>query len=937
MKIYNLKINHIINPLGYYYKTLTASYLTENPRGRHQESAQIRVAKDPQMKQIVFDTGRTDKVSCTGTDLQVDLKPRTRYYWRVRVWDENGNSAESDNAWFETGLLCDGFCGYSITPSFEESIQPVYRKEFHLENQPETARLYITCLGVYEVFLNGVRVGDEVLAPGLTMYDRYVQYQTYDVAQYLKAGENQIEISAGDGWYKGMYGYRQNEFYRKGKQFEMIADLYADDKCVLFTDTSWTVRKNKIIKTDMYDGELYDATFDNHMQYPVRRGKLELSVLRERMGVPVRVMEIIKPKAVLYTTAGETVIDMGQNMTGRVRFVCEEPKGTKITLEHGEVLQNGCFYNENYRTAKARYEYISDGTRQIAGARLCFFGFRYIRVKGIKNVRVEDFEGEVLYSSLSAIANIETGHELLNRLIKNILWSQKGNFLDIPTDCPQRDEKMGWTGDAQIFAETACLNMECYPFFRKYLNDIALEQKETGGLVPQIVPSVGRNERTSAAWGDAAVIIPWKLYEIYGDSSILKEQYESMKGWIAYIDEENKKYGTNPELWQNGFHYGDWLALDGGYYHMPTGGTDVFYVSSAYFFYSVKLMAKTAGVLGKKEEYIYYKNKAEKIQKAIRREYFTGSGRLAVETQTGYILALVFGIVEEEDQKNLIKNQFIRYMKKNGCSLKTGFVGTPFLLEALSRCGRDDMAYQILLDEGFPSWLYSVKLGATTIWERWDALNPDGSMSSTGMNSLNHYANGSVEAWIYHYMAGLSPIMGGAGYKAVRIAPRPSLKIKNLKYYYESAAGPYKICWQIQEKKGKDRFIMEIEIPFDAVAEVMLPFAGKYVSENGKTMMYSGVFSREAGSYRYEYDLGKEIRPYYSLEDSVKELIKNPELKKYLYKKVPMLEKVDGADIQQMTLTEMSKLPFFLGIGTRLGLESEVLQEIDNYLKTVEK
>lgn len=940
MRIHNLKINHITNPLGYWYKTVSASYLVDEAEGQVQESARIRVAEDIDFAKIVFDTGRSKEVSCTGTPLQVALKPRTRYYWKVQVWDELGNEGESEPQWFETGLLDTPFQGISISPAFEESLQPVYIKSFSLKQMPDTARLYIACLGVYEIFLNGQRVGDEMLAPGFTVYDKYVQYQTYDVASYLQAGENHIEVSAGDGWYKGMYGYRQNEFYRLGKGFELIADLYADDACVLSSDLTWKVRKSQILETDMYDGEVYDATFDDTQEYPVQKGQLRTEVLKERLGVPVKIMETVKPKAVLHTKAGETVIDMGQNMTGYISFFCREPKGAKMLIEHGEVMQDGCFYNQNYRTAKARYEYISDGKERWVHARLCYFGFQYLRVTGISEVRLEDFEGQVLYSELPQIGKMETGHELLNQLMKNILWSQKGNFLDIPTDCPQRDEKMGWTGDAQIFAETACLNMECYPFFRKYLHDIALEQEETGGLVPQIVPSVGRNERTSAAWGDAAVIIPWKLYEIYGDVSILEEQYESMKGWISYIDHENARLGTNPDLWQNGFHYGDWLALDGGCYHMPTGGTEVFYVSSAYFFYSTKLLANAAKVLGKTEEAEQYAQKAERIRQAILKEYFTGSGRLSMDTQTGYIAALVFGIVKDKEQKERIKEQFIRRMKKDGCSLKTGFVGTPFLLEALSMCGREDMAYQILLDEGFPSWLFPVKMGATTMWERWDALNPDGSMSSTGMNSLNHYANGSVEAWMYHHIAGICPEKEGAGFKKVRIAPKPHAKLSYMSYRFDSACGTYRINWKVLKKEQQDWMELEVTIPFGAEANIVLPYVDGMVEENGKEnpeLTSDAGFVRKAGRYRYTYALQNEFRPHYSLEDSVKEMVKNPELKKYLYEKVPMLSQVDGAEIQQMTLKEMSALPFFLGLGTRLGLGEDVLKEIEAHISQIEK
>ncbi|WP_394924961.1 family 78 glycoside hydrolase catalytic domain [uncultured Robinsoniella sp.] len=931
MNIHSLKINHITRPLGYLYKTLTASYITESSTGKRQESARIMVARDTDFTDLVFDTGKSSKVSGLGTPLSFPMEPQTCYYWKVQVWDDMGNTQESGTQWFETGLMETGFKGQWISPDLKPAIQPVFVKEFELDKIPESARLYMSCLGVYELYLNGNRVGDEILAPGLTVYEHYVQYQTYDIGSMLRRGKNVIEVTAGDGWYKGLYGYRQNNDYRIGKAFELIADLYVDGELVLCTDLSWQVKKSKIIFSDIYDGEYRDDTLDDSIRFPVKAGSLDKGVVKERLGLPVKVKEILKPKAVITTPKGETVLDMGQNMVGWIAFKCLEEKGTKISLEHGEVLQDGCFYNKNYRTAKARYDYISDGQTKTVHACLTFFGFQYVKITGIENVRLEDFQGEVLYSDLEETGWMKTGNKDLNQLISNIIWSQKGNFLDIPTDCPQRDEKMGWTGDAQIFAGTACLNMDCYEFFRKYLNDISLEQADTNGLVPQIVPSVGRNERTSAAWGDAAVIIPWVLYQYYGDSGILAEQYESMEAWIAYIDRQNSENGTDPNLWKNGFHYGDWLALDGGCYHMPTGGTDVFYISSAYFYYSVKLLAKSAGVLGKDADCEKYSRKAEQIRNAILKEYFTANGKLSIDTQAAYTVSIVFELIREKAQLELIKEQFLLRIRKDGYSLKTGFVGTPFILEALSRCGRSDLAFRILLDKECPGWLYPVTLGATTMWERWGALNPDGSMSDSGMNSLNHYANGSVQEWMYARMAGITPQSDGAGFKRVLIQPQIHPGTGWMDTVLKTAAGLYKIHWEIQKE---NRMLLTCSIPFDATAEIILPCCFGKIILNGEEQPYQtkSRIPADAGVWVFEYKLSDNYCPCYHLEDSVKELVRNPVIKEYLYKKVPMLVHTDGAEIQNMTLAEMSKLPFFLGIGTRLGLDVEVLEEIEGYV-----
>ena len=926
MRIEEMRINHMERPLGFSYPTLTASYKVREARGHRQESARIQVAADENFRHIVCDTGRGSGVTGLGTRLEMTLLPCVRYYWRVQVWDETGDTEISGTEWFETGLMERGFQGISIAPCLDRTVQPVFERDFRLEQKPESARLYITCLGVYEARINGKRVGEEILAPGLTVYDRYVPYQTYDVTDLLQAGGNRIQVAAGDGWYKGRYGCCLNEPSRKDRDFVCLADLYGDGKCLLSTDTSWRVRKSKVLRSDIYDGETLDMTKDSGEYFPVKPGGLDQKLVKERLGVPVKVKEVIYPKEILYSPAGETILDMGQNMTGRLCFFCCLPKGRKVILEHGEVLQEGCFYHENYRTAKARYEYCSDGKPRWVRAGFCFFGFRYVKITGLEKISLEDFAGEVIYSDLPSLSGIRTGHELLNRFLENVLWSQKGNFLDIPTDCPQRDERLGWTGDAQIFAETACLNMECYPFFRKYLNDIALEQEKYGGIVPQTVPFVGKKVRTSAGWGDAAAIIPWKLYEIYGDASILEEQFESMKGWLNYIDGENQKWGTDPDLWQNGFHYGDWLALDGGFERMPTGGTEVYYISSAFFYYSCSLTAKAAFVLKKEKEARHYREKAEKIRKAILREYFTPSGRLAVSTQTSASLALVFGIVQEEGAKERVKKQLTDRVRKDGCGLRTGFAGTPFLLEALSLCGRDDMAYEILLNEEFPGWLFPVKLGATTVWERWDSLGPDGKINPNGMNSFNHYANGSAAAWIWRHAAGIQIQEGGEGFSRVKIAPVPCRKLGNLRAELNTAAGTYKVSWETE--KDREELKLELEIPYGAEACLELPFA-----EEKDSVCYQLT----SGKYYFQYPLPKGWSPCYSLEDSVQTLVKNKEIRDYLYKTAPVLKSLEGDEIQQMTLEELSRLPFLLGLGTELGLDSETLEEMERFLRKIEK
>lgn len=927
MRIEKLRINHIERPLGYLLRRITATYQVTQAKGRRQERARILVARDPELQNIVFDTGITDSVSPLGTPLIFRQEPSARYYWKVQVWDDEGDCGESGVSWFETGLLEEGWEGISITPQLEDAFLPVMEKDFTLDKLPERARLYICGLGVFEAFLNGSRVGEEEMTPYLTPYHSYVQYLTFDVGSLLRIGENNLRVHLGGGWYKGNYGYRQNEDYALGRRFQLLAqmNLWDQDGAVrrIGTDLSWKAAKSNVTISDIYEGEWVDDTLEDARRYPVRAGDLDPGIVKERLSMPVSVMEHLAPAAILHTPKGETVIDMGQNMVGRLSFRCRGKRGERFLFEHGEVLQDGCFYRDNYRTAKAMFSYVSDGIEKEVHPRFTFFGFRYVRVTCRQPLRLTDFRGEVIYSCLERTGTLTTGNQLVNRLISNILWSQKGNFLDVPTDCPQRDEQLGWTGDAQIFARTACLNMECYSFFAKYLHDISLEQEEAGGMVPQVVPNVDRSRKTSAAWGDAAVIIPWALYEIYGDASVLEEQFESMCSWVAYIDRMNREHGTHPDLWQNGFHYGDWLALDGGYYHMPVGGTDTYYLSSAYFYLSVSLTARAAGVLEKRERERYYREKAARIKAAIRQEYFTPNGGLCMDTQTGYLTAIVFGLYEGEEQKKRLGEKLEERLRKDGYQLKTGFVGTPALLPALSMTGRQELAYRILLDTSCPGWLYPVTMGATTMWERWDSIRPDGHISDTGMNSLNHYANGSVMEWLYGYMAGIRQQEGSVGYRRVEICPGVHPALKSVSVRLDTAMGCYGLDWRIQEGNLE----ISLDIPFGGEARVTLPYVKGKLRINGAPGQET-EFTVASGHYELEDD----YIPRHNMAESVRELIRSQEIREYLYRRIPMLERIDGAEIQNMTLPELARLPFFLGIGTKLGMGQETLYEVEEYI-----
>jgi alpha-L-rhamnosidase len=540
------------------------------------------------------------------------------------------------------------------------------------------------------------------------------------------------------------------------------------------------------------------------------------------MSLPIVVNEYVKPISVIHTPKDETIIDMGQNMTGWVRFKVNEPAGTVIKLSHTEILQDECFYNENLRKAKAEYTYVSDGTEKIVEPHFTFYGFRYVMIEGLtKPIELEDYMGCVVYSKLETSGKIATSDSRINQLISNAVWSQKDNFLDVPTDCPQRDERMGWTGDAQMFCKTASYNMETYAFYSKYLRDLWVEQKDFDGMVGHVVPSFIQLTNPissfwwgSCAWGDASVIMPWTMYQHYGDKTILEKQYESMKAWIDWVVKNN----LGPTgLWENGFKFGDWLALDGRPDQEDDryGGTDTTLVASAYLKYSSELVAKTAAILGNKKDEEYYQMVSDRTKKAIQVTYYK-DGISLNRTQTAHVIALAMNLVED-NQRAKIAAGLVELLRENDMHLTTGFVGTPFLCKALSSEGYSEEAYQVLFQKDFPSWLYEVDMGATTIWERWNSVLPDGKISGTGMNSLNHYTYGSIMQWMYENMCGLN--LTEIGFKKFSVNPEYTDRFDFAEMEYDCAYGKIQIKWT----KKENGYSLFVKVPFDTEAYVTIP------------------------------------------------------------------------------------------------------------------
>lgn len=944
MIISRLKTNRITNPLGFHLGAPRLSYVVSETEATRQIAAQIQVALDEGFAQIVFDTGRSGEISSLAYELPIRLEPRTRYYWRVSVWADNGEEAKSGTAWFETAKLDEAWRAEWIAPRLDKDIHPVLGKTFTLAKEVRSARAYVCGLGLYELELNGCKAGGEYLAPNFNAYDKWLQYQTYDVTELLQQGLNTVEAMLGNGLYKGRFGFEGGEYEVYGDRYSFLCELVIThtDGSVAYvcTDGSWYAKRSPVLESGLYDGEHYDAALRDDTRYEVETADTGFfGRLQARRSLPVVVREVLKPADVLTTPAGETVLDMGQNMVGWVQFRDRAPKGTEILLEYGELLQDGNFYRDNLRTAKALHRYVSDGEGRLVRPHFTFYGFQYVKITGwAGKVDPDDFTGCVLYSDMEQTGSIETSNPLVNRLFLNALWGQKGNFLDVPTDCPQRDERMGWTGDAQVFAGTAAFNMDTYAFFSKYGYDLWQEQAALDGMVPMVVPAATVKGGGSSAWGDAATIIPWTVYLHTGDKAILEQQFDSMKAWVDYIKRADDASGAR-RLWTEGFHFGDWLALDGEDPSMPTGGTETAYISSAYYSYSATLVAKAAAVLGKTDLAQQYDKLSNEVKEAVRKEYFTPNGRLALNTQTALTVALFMDLAPEKDRARVAQDLMAR-LKKDHNHLKTGFVGTPYLCRVLSESGLQELAYTLLLNKDYPSWLYAVSMGATTIWERWNSVLPDGRISGTDMNSLNHYAYGSIAEWMYRHMAGIHPSEAKPGFKHVRLAPQPDCRLRYAKASLQSAAGLYESGWELSEN---GELKLRFAVPFDATAEAELPDARiGNVSVNGKPMRdVSGLRAEQSGStvclqlvsgvwefvYRPEADYIKR----YSTQVPLNEVLSDVEARRAVEEALPQLAGFPRemmAKLGSKSLRELAHMPF-------LKIPSETLDALDGVLNRI--
>ena len=848
------KTEYLKNPIGIDATAPRFSWrIYSARRGTMQQAYELRVAFDSAefQKNPLWQSG---KVSSSASILRPysgpPLRSGTRYYWEVRVWDNAGRVSDwSKPAFWETGLLDrTDWKAQWVTPDLLEDTtranpSPILRREFSLRSGIRSARLYVTSLGLNAIELNGEAVTDALFRPGWTSYDNRLQYDTYDVTHLLRAGVNSICATLGDGWYRGHLGFegKRNNYGTRLALLAQIVVHYANGESQVFgTDDHWKASTGPILLSDIYDGETYDARlekegwsragYNDASWRGVKTLERVSASLVAPVGPPLRRKQEIKPARIIHTPAGETVFDFGQNMVGWVRLKVHGPAGTVVRLRHAEVLDKaGNFYTANLRDAKQTVQYTLKGVgTEFYEPHFSFQGFRYVAIDGFPGSPTPDaLTGIVVYSDLEQSGTFTSSNPLLNRLQENIVWGQRGNFVDVPTDCPQRDERLGWTGDAQVFSRTAAFNMDVSGFFAKWLADVAVDQRPDGA-VPWVIPDVlGRSMQGtagSAGWSDVAVIVPWNMYQAYGDTAMLARQYASMRKWVEY---ERAQAGPTL-LWTKGFHFGDWLAFQTTRADYPGATTDKDLIATAYFAHSTDLLARSAAVLGRVDDAREYRNLFERIRSAFQHEYVTSTGRLTSNTQTAYVLALDFDLIPKSLQASA-SSRLANDVREMG-HLTTGFLGTPALTRMLSDNGYLGDAYKLLLNEEYPSWLYEVKHGATTIWERWDGEKPDSTFEEASMNSFNHYAYGAIGDWMYRVLAGLNSDPEEPGYRHIVIRPQSG---GGLTYANATLITPYGEASSGWKLDGA-RVHVIARVPPNTYATVYLPEArADAVSESG--------------------------------------------------------------------------------------------------------
>lgn len=907
MKLYDLRTEYKVNPIGITEKNPRFSWKLESDVNDTMQQSYHIVVKEKD--RIVWEVKEENEDSVLIAYAGEELKDETCYDVTVEVTDNHGHTATGEMS-FETGILePETFQAKMITHDFpeDETACPIFFRTFTAKGKVKKARIYATSRGVYEAYLNGERIGADRMTPGWTSYHHRLQYQIYDITEMIRE-ENEIEIMVGNGWYKGIFGFMltPNIYGDRVGAFAEIHMEYEDgSREAICTDESWNVRTGAVRYSEIYMGETIDTTIDRDSDradtacvgsacessvcadFGVRTGtvsamEFDKQTLTAQENEPVRITERIPAKELIVTPKGEKLVDFGQNLTGLVELKVHGRKGQKIVIRHAEVLdKDGNFYTETLRQAKSEDTYICNGEEQVFLPHFTFHGFRYICVEGMDDLNLDQFTACVMHSDMEKTGDFHCSNQKVNQLQSNIAWGQRGNFLDIPTDCPQRDERLGWTGDAQIFSWTASFNRNTALFFRKWMRDVAAESSLEKG-VPHVVPDI-LGQYSSSAWSDVAVIVPWVVYQTYGDKGILEENWKCMHEWVDYI---KNQCGANG-LWQTGYQYGDWLALDKEESADRTGATDKYMIANAYYLYVTDLVRQTAEILGFAEEERTYRKLYDTTLEAFRQEYYTNTGRIVSETQTGAILSLYFHLAREKDRERILQTLKTN-IENHKNHLATGFVGTPYLCHTLSENGEHELAATIFMKEDYPSWLYAVNMGATTIWERWNSIMPDGSFDVSGMNSLNHYAYGSIGDWMYRKVAGVSQLK--PGYKKFKVQPMFVKGIEESGVEFESVYGKIESKWSCKDGK----ICGYVNVPVNTTAEIHLP------EKEDVLIVGSGV-------YKYEYETTTNLaHERFSLDSTFGEIMSQPLAVELFEQMAPgALDNPMLSMAQQMTLSEV--------------------------------
>ena len=840
-----LRCNHLDHPLGVHDATPRLSWrlATDGRRGARQTAYRIVVSTQRHGAPNLWDSGRVRSDATTQIVYRGRaLASRQRAWWRVELWDEKNRRSESVPAFWEAGLLSrqewrGSWIGAALAGGPETGApSPYLRTIFNVGKKIASARLYATALGLYEFHLNGHRVGHDVFTPGWTEYKKRVQYQAYDVTALLRPGANAAGAILGDGWYCGHLGWRERNYYGERPQlFAQLVLTFTDGSTqTIVTDGAWKTAFGAIVESDMIHGEAHDARrelrgwdepgYDDSAWAPVTRFPDPAIELAPTVGPLVRATQELKPiappvKFELWPSP-TWVFDLGQNMVGRVRLHVRGKSGQVIRLRFAEMLNpDGTIYTENLRAARQTDHYVlrGDPRGETWESRFTFHGFRYVEIFGhADNLLPDAITGIVLHSDTPRTGTFSCNDSLINQLQSNIDWGQRGNFLEVPTDCPQRNERLGWMGDAQVFCRTAAWNRDVAGFFTKWQRDIA-DAQGAEGQMPSIAPHIeGVGPDGGPAWADAAVICPWTMYLCYGDKALLAQHFDSLTHFIGFMEEQAKhliRSHPDTKVWHG---YGDWLALDGS--GNVFGNTPKDLIGTAMFAYSTTLVAKMARVLGRTKDAIRYERLAERIRRAFQKRFLTGDGVATGLTQTSYVLTLQFDLAPEALRPKLLA-ELVRDIEQRGNKLTTGFVGASYLPHVLSRFGRADLAYKLLHQKAWPSWLYAVTQGATTIWERWDGWTQEKGFQDKGMNSFNHYAYGAIGSWLYAVVAGVDIDPAQPGYKHILLAPQPGGELTSARGVLQSQHGEILSAWKLRA----GRFEWEVIVPPNTTASVRFP------------------------------------------------------------------------------------------------------------------